>query len=159
MDTRTQFMNEILGEMSNYLNSNDLELLRVTLLKRLNYVQVVPYTRLARISQNMDINERFFKLFVASRRLEGMSEKTITYYTYETKKLLVRLDKNLPDITTLDVQYYLSDYERTHNVCTRSLSHFTTAFFLASISNINNERKLKYHNRSWNKNTTASILR
>lgn len=126
MDERTCFMNEILADMQTGLEPEKLEMLKSVLVKRLEYIDIISRTHLMCIS-NTDVNEKYFRLFIASKRLQGASEKTIFQYVYETKKLLTRLDKKLTDITTMDVQFYLSDYERCHNVCRRSIDNMRRA--------------------------------
>ncbi len=122
MDDKTILLNNVLGEMQCYLSSETLETLKASLVKEMRNYSVTSQTKLACINEHSR-DERLIKMFVASKRLEGASEKTINQYVYETKKLLVRLNKDLLNITTIDVQYYLSEYEKIHKVSRRTIDN------------------------------------
>lgn len=123
MDERMNFINGVLAEMQTKLSTEELEYLRAALVKKLEHLSITQNTMLTTVANNIDINEKYFRMFIASRRLEGISDKTIIHYIYETRKMITLLDKDIPDITTMDIQYYLSEYERTRKVCRRTLDN------------------------------------
>ncbi len=123
MDERMNFINSVLADMQTKLDAEDLDTLKITLIRKMENMSLTQATMLMKVSNNSDVNERYFRLFVASRRLEGISDKTIIHYIYEARKMVTLLDKDIPDITTMDVQYYLSEYERRHNVSRRTLDN------------------------------------
>ncbi len=75
------------------------------------------------VSCELDDNLKYLKMFVASRPLEGMSEKTLKAYVYYSKNFFASVNKNFRDITTVDIQYYLAQYEATHGVSKRSIDN------------------------------------
>lgn len=54
--------------------------------------------------------------FLSSKKIEGCSEKTITYYQSTISTCVSTIDKSITDITTDDLRLYLSDYQTTHDV-------------------------------------------
>ncbi len=131
MDYKKQFMDQIMTEMAQALDENSKEMLEKVLLKKLQNVDVQKAeTQIACLD---DDNERYMRLFAASRRLEGMSERTIRQYLFYSKRFFDVIHKNFADITTTDVQYYLAEYDRTHNITKRSLENIRkgiNGFFL-----------------------------
>ena len=115
MDDKSIFMNNVLGEMQYCLDKRELEILKKSLIKELEHYSLAPKTQLV-YKPDTEQNTRLIKLFVASKRLEGASEATIHQYVYETTKLMARLHKDFKDVSTIDVQFYLSEYEHTHHV-------------------------------------------
>lgn len=49
--------------------------------------------------------------FIAAKRIEGRSEKTLEYYKSVIKKMIDSIDKTVKHITTDDLRKYLSDYQ------------------------------------------------
>ena len=52
--------------------------------------------------------ERAFRMFIASKRVEGLSEKTLKYYAMEIRALLAHIQKPVEQIGSSDVRYYLA---------------------------------------------------
>ena len=122
MDDKSKLYNSIITSLSSKISSCDMNIIKSCIARELEYVSVTSNTQIQKII-NFDKNERLFKLFVASKRLEGMSERTIQRYVYETKKILLRFNKDVDEINTIDVQYYLSEYEQIHHVSKRTIEN------------------------------------
>ena len=60
-------------------------------------------------------NHRYLDMFIAAKRVEGCSEKTVEYYTSTIKKLLESVVKDIRDIMTDDIRAYLSEYQEKNN--------------------------------------------
>ena len=58
-----------------------------------------------------EANKKSLQTFLSSKRLEGCSEKTITYYQSTITMFLDKIALPVSDITTEDVRIYLSDYQ------------------------------------------------
>lgn len=121
MDTKQQFLDNVLTQMGDTLSPEQLEKLKNCLVHNLHPVTLIKPT--FALSCDLDDNYKYLKMFVASRRLEGMSENTIRSYVFYTKAFLATVNKNFREITTLDIQWYLSEYEITHNISKRSLEN------------------------------------
>ena len=60
-------------------------------------------------------NEFFIASFLSSKRVEGCSEKTISYYQATINKTLDTIKRLVKDISTEDLRNYLSNYQEKNN--------------------------------------------
>lgn len=61
-------------------------------------------------------SEEILETFLASKRLEGRSEKTLDLYRFTIEKMIEKVDKNICTITTEDIRNYLAEYRVEHDV-------------------------------------------
>lgn len=69
-----------------------------------------------RLDAPLKPSEEILEEFLAAKRLEGRSEKTLHLYQFTVTKLMERLDKNLCIVTTDDIRNYLAWYQMEHGV-------------------------------------------
>lgn len=72
---------------------------------------------------NGEDSKELVKRFISTKRLEGRSERTLSYYQMTIEKMMDSLCKNVRAITTDDLRRYLSEYQETHNVCNMSVDN------------------------------------
>ncbi len=65
-------------------------------------------------AQRHNENEHLLNSFISAKKIEGCSEKTLTYYRNTIKKLLDTLSIAICHITTAEIRSYLSDYQERH---------------------------------------------
>ena len=96
----------VLNEMSEYLS--------ITQMKKLQ--EVIIKTFAENEAAKVDIeNEDFLNMFLAAKRIEGCSERTINYYRVTVQHLLSCTEKNVRKITTEEMREYLSNYQKRNN--------------------------------------------
>jgi len=66
-------------------------------------------------SLDAEQNERLPAAFIAAKRVEGCSEKSLRYYQSTIQNMLTGVDKLVKHITTDDLRRYLDNYQRTGN--------------------------------------------
>ena len=64
-----------------------------------------------RLKANDDDNQNFVKVFLAAKRVEGCSEKTVRYYDSTIRNVLDSIGKNVKAVTTDDLRMYLDEYQ------------------------------------------------
>ena len=65
---------------------------------------------------NLDADETdYTELFLAAKKIEGRSEKSLAYYKSTIDKMLTFIDKPVKHITTDDLRSYLADYQKEHS--------------------------------------------
>ncbi len=131
MELKKQFVDQVLSEMSCHMSREEIERLNNVMLSKLRDVDMVMSETSVAVCNNS--NEKYLRMFVASRLLEGLSKNTLRQYVFYSRNFLDWIRKDFVDITSIDVQYYLSEYERTHNVCKCSLDNMRkgiNGFFL-----------------------------
>lgn len=101
-----EVINEVLCQMIPHL-SND----QVVLLKN-----VLEGVMLKNGISSEQTDEMLVDSFIAAKRLEGCSERTLTFYKNTIEKMLVAVAKNIKAITTEDLRGYLSGYQNGNAV-------------------------------------------
>ena len=56
-------------------------------------------------------NEKLLSTFISAKKLEGCSDRTVTYYENTIKNMMLILPKNVKQIETDDLREYLSNYQ------------------------------------------------
>ena len=98
----------VLNEMSEYLSIAQMKKLQEVILR--NFSDDAP--------EKVNItNDEFLKLFLEAKRVEGCSERTISYYQSTVEGLLHHIDKSIRKISTEEMREYLSEYQKINN-CT-----------------------------------------
>ena len=108
---------EILQEMLPHLDNAQMVQLQVTLTRCLAAREVTAHTNAERSPTHK--NSELVHMFIAAKKVEGCSEKTIRYYEMTIRKLLSSSDRHLTYLTTDDLRAYLSDYQESR-ACSRT---------------------------------------
>ena len=120
-DLRTQLIKAVMLRLINRLNPDQEELVRTAL-----YLELNEYELSDRCTTLVEVDERplaLLRRFIATKRLEGRSEKTLLQYQLHLGKLVLALGKDLAQVTTYDLRYYLSDYKDRRNISNLTLDN------------------------------------
>ena len=82
--------------------------------------------------QETDDNNNLIAMFIAAKRIEGCSEKTLKYYRTTIDSMVSSLDKNVRHILTEDLRIYLTNYQsRNHSsrVTIDNIRRILSSFF------------------------------
>ena len=108
---KTKLISKIQNQMKPFLNQGQYLKLTNSLLNSLKDIEI--------IDNNNDSNEKDnFKLlrsFLSAKQVEGRSEKTLIYYNSTLEKMLLKINKQVYNITTDDIRRYLFDYKKEKN--------------------------------------------
>ena len=96
----------VLNEMSEYLSIAQMKKLQEVILKVFANNEA-PKQEIA--------NEDYLDLFLAAKRIEGCSERTLNYYRVTIKHLLSQTDISVRKLSTEYIREYLSNYQRINN--------------------------------------------
>ena len=107
---KQKIINEIVGEMLPFLNNAQIEKLQEILLHTLWKYDVTCSN-----GSDEEKKQNFIDLFLAAKRIEGCSEKSLKYYNSTIHAMLERLNKNVKEITTDDIRSYLTEYQSNKN--------------------------------------------
>lgn len=80
----------------------------------------------------IDINDRYLDVFLAAKKIEGCSEKSLKYYDFTLRRLLQHLNKAVRSITTDDLRNYLATYQterRSSKVTIDNIRRIFSSFF------------------------------
>lgn len=112
-----EIINQILGKMLAYLDNEQLQVLQAVLNNALHGLRFTA-SDCASIADKED-NIQLLNNFIASKRVEGCSEKTLGYYESTIAKMFSLLPKHVYNIQTDDLRKYLADYQQV-NDCSKS---------------------------------------
>lgn len=101
-------ISEVLQRMLPYLNNAQMEQLQRVLQHTLWNCSVEEHPD----EESPDKPENMVELFLASKRVEGCSEKTISYYKATIEASIEKIGKQIKQITTEDLRSYLTEYQR-----------------------------------------------
>ena len=104
---KEQFITEVQQQMLPYLNNEQLQQLRSAMEYCLRGVEI------AETSHERDTEERTDAItaFIAAKRIEGCSEKTLSYYRKTIEAMLDAIGKIPQRFTTDEIRQYLMNYQ------------------------------------------------
>ena len=116
----------ILSEMQDCLNADQMERLR-------NVLVLALYGQKDNEAKNeimcVDENTRILNIYFASLKIGGRSEKTIKKYALDIKKMLEFFgNRNLCEITTNEMRYYLAWYKENRDITNTTLENMRLTF-------------------------------
>ena len=106
---KEQFIKEIEQKMSSNLNNEQAKKLSEVL----NYVFY--NIEITYKNENDKDTKDYKKLFLSSKRIEGCSERSLSYYKSTIESMENKLNKRANLIETEDLRKYLSDYQENNN--------------------------------------------
>lgn len=102
-----QIIMQIEQSMLPFLNNEQLEALHNTLEYHLHDLA----------EDNDAVNqEDLVAVFLAAKRVEGCSSKTIQYYDSTIRNVLTKINKDIKQVTTDDLRIYLDTYQSEHKI-------------------------------------------
>ena len=113
-----QLITEITQAMLPHLDNAQLARLQKALEHALWGKEVIE-TSQSNKDESAKTNAELVEMFIAAKKVEGCSEKTIRYYSSTINKMLSTMDKSITHVTTDDLRGYLSDYQE-NNSCSKS---------------------------------------
>ena len=103
---KEQFITEVLQQMLPYLNNEQLHKLRIATEYCLHGKNIVQMEQ-TQAQEEPDL----VAAFIAAKRIEGCSEKTLSYYGKTIEVMVNGIGKPVQRITTDDIRQYLTRYQ------------------------------------------------
>ncbi|MCE8747110.1 tyrosine-type recombinase/integrase [Bacteroides ovatus] len=108
-DMKETIVQAVLDGMRAILTENQLDLLTDVTRKALSECEITP--KATEEEQRNKENAELLGAFISSKKVEGCSDKTIHYYKSSIEKLIATVKKNVCDIATNDIRYYLAEQQ------------------------------------------------
>lgn len=121
---------EIKTAMTEIVSQQQMELLNIVLLRSLDNLYITEID--TKIKCSNTYNHKLLSFFIASKKVEGCSDKSLKYYINTIEKLLQKIDKSVIDISTNDLRTYLSDYQelkKSSRVTIDNMRRIFSSFF------------------------------
>jgi site-specific recombinase XerD len=106
---KNNLIRTINSEMNSYLNNYQLEKLNEILEYNLYKYDVIE------VDKNKKDDVDYSELFIASKKVEGCSERTLNYYKTTIDNMLEEINKEIKIIDTDDLRNYLTTYQEKNN--------------------------------------------
>lgn len=107
---KEKVIKEIEQKMASILNNEQKEKLKEVLLYTFYNIEVTSIK-----DELVEDTIDYAKMFIAAKRIEGCSERTLNYYETTIKTMVDKLSKKVNSIETEDLRNYLSEYQAKNN--------------------------------------------
>lgn len=107
---KEKVIKEIEQKMASILNNEQKEKLKEVLLYTFYNIEVTSIK-----DELVEDTTDYAKMFIAAKRIEGCSERTLNYYETTIKTMIDKLSKKVNSIETEDLRNYLSEYQDKNN--------------------------------------------
>ena len=104
---KQKLIQTVVTDMLSYLNNAQVEKLQEVLLHTL-----WDYDISLSDGKTKEQEQDLLALFLAAKRIEGCSEKSLKYYQATTQAMLDGIGKPIKEIVTEDIRQYLTNYQR-----------------------------------------------
>lgn len=109
---KQEIINEIMQGMAMELDNIQLQKLQQVLEHSLFHYTITD----CNTDQGEKENNRYIEAFIAAKRVEGCSEKTISYYQTTIENMVGEVNKSIRRIVTDDLRIYLTEYQNRKNL-------------------------------------------
>lgn len=120
MDVRAKIVDQVLESLPD-LSADIRDRIERTLLTSLQGYEV--QERCTDVTVHDNTNIGFVRKFIATKKLEGKSERTLRRYQPELEKLVSFLDKKFYEVSPYDLRLYLSLYKEQRQISNRTLEN------------------------------------
>ena len=125
---KQELMTEVMQQMLPYLDNAQMKQLRQVMEQTLFHYEVT----VAETTLEKDDSNDLLTVFIAAKRIEGCSEKTLKYYQTTIDAMVSALDKNVRHIRTEDLRTYLTKYQsrkQSSRVTIDNIRRILSSFF------------------------------
>lgn len=126
-----EFVNDVLRAMLPYLDNGQAEQLRRVLKNNLSGYEIQWRTDSTNEDSSTE-NTRLTDAFLSAKRIEGCSEKSLSYYRKTIETMSKKIGKGITHITTNDLRSYLTDYQterKSSKVTIDNIRRILSSFF------------------------------
>lgn len=117
-----KIINTVMQAMHQIIDDSKLKILENVLVTTLYEYEVTEKTTdVAVVNENVPMSK--LNQFIATKRVEGKSEKTLEYYYNTLSTFIIKTGKNLNDYTTIDLRYYLACYKSQRHVTNTTINN------------------------------------
>ena len=112
-----EVIKQVLALASAKIDPTDIGTIESALSMVLSQYEIIPKKNEVAV-QDTSGNERIFKSFIVTRKIEGCTDRTLRYYSNEVKSFMEYIKKPVATITTNDVRRYLA-YKELEKNCSK----------------------------------------
>lgn len=125
---KQKIISEVMQQMLPHLDNAQLKQLKQVMEQTLFHYDVSETV----CGQEEDNSNELISMFIAAKRIEGCSEKTLKYYQTTIDTMVTTLDKGVQHILTEDLRLYLTEYQnknQSSRVTIDNIRRILSSFF------------------------------
>lgn len=107
----TKIITEIIESLNGSFDEQELQTIERTLYKALKDKEIIDV-----VKTQPQSNEEALVSFLAAKKIEGCSNRSISFYQTTLQKMFVNITKTYYSVTTEDIRLYLSQYQENNNI-------------------------------------------
>lgn len=107
----TKIITEIIESLNGSFDEQGLQTIERTLYKALKDKEIIDV-----VKTQPQSNEEALVSFLAAKKIEGCSTRSIAFYQTTLHKMFAHITKIYYSVTTEDIRLYLSQYQETNNI-------------------------------------------
>lgn len=107
MTMKNELITDIVQQMLPYLDNSQTKKLQQVLEHALFQYEIIEA-----VAPSNDDSENLVNIFIAAKRIEGCSEKTLKYYQTTIDAMIASINKVVRHIQTEDLRFYLTQYQK-----------------------------------------------
>lgn len=126
-----EFVNDVLRDMLAYLDNGQAEQLRRVLKHNLSGYEIQQRADSTAEDASTE-NTQLTDAFLSAKRIEGCSEKSLSYYRKTIETMSEKIGKGITHITTNDLRSYLTNYQterKSSKVTIDNIRRILSSFF------------------------------
>jgi site-specific recombinase XerD len=123
---KKEIIQNILVSMSGYLDEIQKEELKLVLNNALEGLDIKPAENSK--DAKTKANKELLASFIAAKKVEGCSEKTLHYYQTSIEQLLAVISTSMGHVCTNDIRKYLSEYQERQKVSKVTIDNLRRIF-------------------------------
>ena len=104
---KNELITDIVQQMLPYLDNSQTKKLQQVLEHALFQYEIIEA-----VAPSNDNSENLVNIFIAAKRIEGCSEKTLKYYQTTIDAMINAINKSVRHIQTEDLRFYLTQYQK-----------------------------------------------
>lgn len=108
---KKEFIRETISQMKENLTVEQIAMLEIVLTDILKDKDIIEI-----VNSQPKTNNEALNAFIASKRIEGCSVKSLTFYETTMRKMFSFIPQVYYSISTEDIRNYLSEYQEQHNI-------------------------------------------
>ena len=108
---KSEVIAQIQNRMKPYLNQGTYLRLTKVLMEVFNEIEIVDQKIITELN-----NYELLELFLSAKKIEGCSSKTIDYYESTIKRMFIKINKKIENISTEDIRIYLIKYKESNSI-------------------------------------------
>jgi len=129
MSGKEEVVRTIIDSLSEHFDDSQLRTIENTLHLNLRDCDLVQKNEETSLTTDINPDARAFQMFFVAKKIEGLSKKSLEYYTVILRQFFSVIQKPLVTITTDDVRYFIATKQNLSLTSVNNMRHVLLSFF------------------------------